>query len=151
MIRIKANDHLTVEGEKRDQIKGDYSLTVDASLHQKLGQSLLVEAGQEVHIKVGDKLVLEAGSEITLKGGGSFVKVDPSGIKLVGPAIKLNAGGSAGSGSGWGGKAPVVPKGVEVVKAPELVDLIKAIPTEKAMEALLKEQGPAQTFFVPSR
>ncbi|MFM5758207.1 type VI secretion system Vgr family protein [Aeromonas hydrophila] len=140
VTRIKANDHLTVEGEKRDQIKADYSLTVDASLHQKLGQSLLVEAGQEVHIKVGDKLVLEAGSEITLKGGGSFVKVDPSGIKLVGPAIKLNAGGSAGSGSGWGGKVPVVPKGVEVVKAPELAELIKAIPTEKAMEALLKEE-----------
>uniref|UniRef100_UPI002B47AB63 type VI secretion system tip protein TssI/VgrG n=1 Tax=Aeromonas caviae TaxID=648 RepID=UPI002B47AB63 len=147
VTRIKANDHLTVEGEKRDQIKADYSLTVDASLHQKLGQSLLVEAGQEVHIKVGDKLVLEAGSEITLKGGGSFVKVDPSGIKLVGPAIKLNAGGSAGSGSGWGGKAPVVPKGVEVVKAPELVELIKAIPTEKAMEALLKEEKPGAFYL----
>ncbi len=147
VTRIKANDHLTVEGEKRDQIKADYSLTVDASLHQKLGQSLLVEAGQEVHIKVGDKLVLEAGSEITLKGGGSFVKVDPSGIKLVGPAIKLNAGGSAGAGSGWGGKAPVVPKGVEVVKAPELVELIKAIPTEKAMEALLKEQKPGAFYL----
>ncbi|MDX7923865.1 type VI secretion system tip protein TssI/VgrG [Aeromonas media] len=147
VTRIKANDHLTVAGEKRDQIKGDYSLTVDASLHQKLGQSLLVEAGQEVHIKVGDKLVLEAGSEITLKGGGSFVKVDPSGIKLVGPAIKLNAGGSPGSGSGWGGKAPVVPKGVEVVKAPELVELIKAIPTEKAMEALLKEQKPGAFYL----
>ncbi|WP_279450285.1 type VI secretion system tip protein TssI/VgrG [Aeromonas hydrophila] len=146
VTRIKANDHLTVEGEKRDQIKADYSLTVDASLHQKLGQSLLVEAGQEVHIKVGDKLVLEAGSEITLKGGGSFVKVDPSGIKLVGPAIKLNAGGSTGSGSGWGGKAPVVPKGVEVVKAPELVELVKAIATEKAMEALLKALEPDSDY-----
>ncbi|TNI70628.1 hypothetical protein CF109_18635, partial [Aeromonas veronii] len=111
-------------------------------LHQKLGQSLLVDAGEEVHIKVGDKLVLEAGSEITLKGGGSFVKVDPSGIKLVGPAIKLNAGGSPGAGSGWAGQAPVTPKGVEVVKAPELVELVKAIATEKAMEALLKEEKP---------
>ncbi|MFB2713701.1 type VI secretion system tip protein VgrG, partial [Aeromonas veronii] len=125
-----------------DHIKADYSLTVDASLHQKLGQSLLVDAGEEVHIKVGDKLVLEAGSEITLKGGGSFVKVDPSGIKLVGPAIKLNAGGSPGAGSGWAGQAPVTPKGVEVVKAPELVELVKAIATEKAMEALLKEEKP---------
>ena len=144
VTRIKANDHLTVNGEKRDHIKADYSFTVDASMHQKLGQSLLVQAGQEVHIKVGDKLVLEAGAEITLKGGGSFVKVDPSGIKLVGPAIKLNAGGSAGSGSGWAGKAPVVPKAVEVVKAPEAVELAKAVPTEKAMEALLKEQGPVE-------
>ncbi len=140
------NDHLTVEGEKRDHIKADYSLTVDTSLHQKLGQSLLVEAGEEVHIKVGDKLVLEAGSEITLKGGGSFVKVDPSGIKLVGPAIKLNAGGSPGSGSGWAGQAPVTPKGVEVVKAPELVELVKAIATEKAMEALLKVLEPDSDY-----
>ncbi|GAB5991521.1 type VI secretion system Vgr family protein [Aeromonas enteropelogenes] len=144
VTRIKANDHLTVEGEKRDHIKGDHSLTVDASMHQKLGQSLLVDAGQEVHIKVGDKLVLEAGSEITLKGGGSFVKVDPSGVKLVGPGIKLNAGGSPGSGSGWAGQAPVVPKGVEVVKAPDAVELVKAVPTEKAMEALLKEQEPVE-------
>ncbi|UAK73213.1 type VI secretion system tip protein TssI/VgrG [Aeromonas enteropelogenes] len=144
VTRIKANDHLTVEGEKRDHIKGDHSLTVDASMHQKLGQSLLVAAGQEVHIKVGDKLVLEAGSEITLKGGGSFVKVDPSGVKLVGPGIKLNAGGSPGSGSGWAGQAPVAPKGVEVVKAPDAVELVKAVPTEKAMEALLKEQEPVE-------
>ncbi|MFM5753898.1 type VI secretion system tip protein VgrG, partial [Aeromonas veronii] len=140
------NDHLTVEGEKRDHIKADYSLTVDTSLHQKLGQSLLVEAGEEVHIKVGDKLVLEAGSEITLKGGGSFVKVDPSGIKLVGPAIKLNAGGSPGAGSGWAGQTPVTPKGVEVVKAPELVELVKAIATEKAMEALLKVLEPDSDY-----
>jgi type VI secretion system secreted protein VgrG len=115
VTRIKANDHLTLEGEKRDQIKADYSLTVDASLHQKIAQALLVEAGQEVHIKVGDKLVLEAGAEITLKGGSSFVKVDPSGIKLVGPAIKLNAGGGAGSGSGWAGKIPIDPKMLQSV------------------------------------
>jgi len=43
------------------------------------------------------------------------VKVDPSGIKLVGPAIKLNAGGSAGSGSGWAGKIPIDPKMLESV------------------------------------
>ncbi|MBW3783695.1 type VI secretion system tip protein VgrG [Aeromonas veronii] len=146
ITRIKANDHLTVEGEKRDHIKADYSLTVDTSMHQKLGQSLLVEAGEEVHIHVGDKMVLEAGSEITLKGGSSFVKVDPSGIKLVGPDIKLNAGGSPGSGSGWAGQAPITPKGVDVVKAPELVELVKAIPTEKAMEALLKELTPDDDY-----
>ncbi|MGY3925740.1 type VI secretion system Vgr family protein [Aeromonas simiae] len=147
VTRIKGSDHLTVEGEKRDHIKGDHSLSVDASMHQKLGQSLLVEAGREVHIKVGDKLVLEAGSEITLKGGGSFVKVDPSGVKLVGPAIKLNAGGGPGSGSGWAGKSPLQPKGVEVVKAPEQVEPTKVIPTEQAMEALLKEEKPAAFYL----
>jgi type VI secretion system secreted protein VgrG len=140
VTRIKANDHLTVDGEKRDQIKGDYSLTVDSSLHQKLGQSLLVEAGSEVHIKVGDKLVLEAGSEITLKGGGSFIKVDPSAVTLSGPGIKLNAGGSPGSGSGWAGKAPMPPKPVAAVPAPAEAEFAPPPPSQLGMEALLKEQ-----------
>ncbi len=108
------NDHLTVEGEKRDHIKADYSLTVDASLHQKLAQSLLVDAGQEVHIKAGNKIVMEAGSDLTLKVGGSFVKLDPSGVTMVGPTIKMNSGGSPGSGSGWAGQMPGLPGGVEV-------------------------------------
>ncbi|VXA79357.1 MULTISPECIES: type VI secretion system Vgr family protein [Aeromonas] len=127
VTRIKANDHLTVEGEKRDHIKADYSLTVDASLHQKLGQSLLVEAGQEVHLKSGNKIVLEAGAELTLKVGSSFVKVDPSGVTLVGPSIKMNSGGSPGSGSGWAGQMPSLPGVVEVV-APPKPPLFKAMP-----------------------
>ncbi|UUT58056.1 type VI secretion system effector VgrG [Aeromonas hydrophila] len=104
------NDHLTVEGEKRDHIKADYSLTVDTSMHQKLGQSWLTQAGQEVHVKAGAKVVLEAGSEITVKVGGCFIKVDGGGVTLVGPTIKMNSGGNAGSGSGWAGK---VPKSIE--------------------------------------
>lgn len=96
---IKANDHLTVEGEKRDHIKGDYSLRVDTDLHQRMGQSLLVEAGQEIHLYAGDKVVLEAGSEISAKVGGSFIKIDPSGVTVLGPTIKLNSGGKPGIGT----------------------------------------------------
>ena len=134
VTRIKANDHLTVEGEKRDHIKADYSLTVDASLHQKLAQSLLVEAGQEVHIKAGNKIVLEAGSELTLKVGGSFVKVDPSGVTLVGPTIKMNSGGSPGSGSGWAGQMPGLPGVVKVPPAPPAT--IPASAIQKSMESM---------------
>ncbi|MGY3958126.1 type VI secretion system tip protein TssI/VgrG, partial [Aeromonas popoffii] len=140
VTRIKANDHLTVEGEKRDQIKADYSLTVDASMHQKLGQSLLVEAGQEVHIKAGNKIVLEAGSELTLKVGGSFVKVDPSGVTLVGPSIKMNSGGSPGSGSGWAGQMPGLPGGVEVPVAPPA--MITALGIQKTMESMMPMAKP---------
>ena len=103
------HDHLTVEGEKRDHIKGDYSLTVDGSQHQKLGESLLVEVGQEIHIKVGEKVVLEADAEMTVKAGGSFVNIAPGGITMVGPAIKLNTGDSPGKGSGWAGQPPKQP------------------------------------------
>ena len=141
------NDHLTVEGEKRDHIKADYSLTVDASLHQKLGQALLVEAGQEVHIKAGQKVVLEAGSELTLKVGGSFIKLDASGLTLVGPAIKMNSGGSPGKGSGWAGKMPGLPGGVANEAAPEAVTLVAAAPTEHTGVAQVNELKPS-TFYL---
>ena len=52
------------------------------------------------------KVVLDAGSEITFKVGGSFVKLDPSGVTLVGPSVNINAGGRPGSGSG---AAPLMP------------------------------------------
>lgn len=141
------NDHLTVEGEKRDHIQGDYSLSVDGSLHQKLGQAWLAEAGQEVHIKSGQKLVLEAGSELTLKVGGSFIKLDASGITLVGGAIKLNSGGSPGNGSGWAGKLPGLPGGITNPAAPEAVALISATPTEQTEAAQVKESNPS-TFYL---
>ncbi|MEQ9842975.1 type VI secretion system tip protein TssI/VgrG [Pectobacterium brasiliense] len=120
VTRVKANDHLTVENEKRDHVKGGLSLTVDASMHQKLGQALLIEAGEEVHVKAGAKVVLEAGAELTLKVGGSFVKIDPSGVTLVGPGIKMNSGGSPGCGSGWAGQLPSLPGTVEVIALPQL-------------------------------
>ncbi|WP_339011990.1 type VI secretion system tip protein VgrG [Aeromonas popoffii] len=144
VTRIKANDHLTVEGEKRDHIKADYSLTMDASLHQKIAQALLVEAGQEIHFKSGQKVVLEAGAEITLKVGGSFVKVDPSGVTLVGPTIKMNSGGSPGNGSGWGGQAPSLPKAVASEPSPEHVTIVPQIATQTSAEALLKALPPME-------
>ncbi|ALP43032.1 type VI secretion system tip protein VgrG [Aeromonas schubertii] len=134
VTRIKANDHLTVEGEKRDQIKADYSLTVDASLHQKLGQSLLVEAGAEVHHKSGMKIVMEAGAELTLKVGGSFVKIDAGGVTVSGGSIKMNSGGSPGSGSGWGGQMPIQPGEVEVVAPPPPMDPVRQVATLKSAE-----------------
>ncbi|TBW48966.1 type VI secretion system tip protein VgrG [Marinobacter halodurans] len=110
---IKANDHSTVDGEKREKVGQDHSFDVTGTLHLKAGTAWLSESGQELHIKAGQKAVIEAGAEITLKGGGSFVKIDPSGVALSGPAINLNAGGSPGSGSGQGAKAPDRPDTLE--------------------------------------
>ncbi|MDX1757884.1 MAG: type VI secretion system tip protein VgrG [Marinobacter sp.] len=106
---IQANDHLTVDGERREQVGQDHSFNVTGTLHLKAGTAWLSESGTELHIKAGQKAVIEAGAEITLKAGGSFVKIDPSGVALSGPAIKLNGGGSPGSGSGQGVQAPGMP------------------------------------------
>ncbi|RHW19527.1 type VI secretion system tip protein VgrG, partial [Pseudomonas jilinensis] len=86
-----------------------------------LGQGQFIEAGQEIHLSSGMKVVLEAGSEITFKVGGSFVKLDPSGVTLVGPSVKINSGGSAGSGSG---AAPKLPGDTAVAESDEAGGLL---------------------------
>ncbi|WP_449285934.1 type VI secretion system Vgr family protein [Marinobacter sp. PE14] len=109
---IKGNDHATVNGEKREKTGKDRSFNVTGTLHLKAGTAWLTDCGTELHIKAGQKAVIEAGAEITLKAGGSFVKIDPSGVAMGGAAIKLNAGGAPGKGSG---------QKVQVPKRPELV------------------------------
>lgn len=74
--------------------------------HIKIGTGQFINVGQEIHLSSGQKVVLEAGSELTLKAAGSFIKLDASGITLVGPIIKINSGGAPGSGSG---AAPILP------------------------------------------
>ncbi len=130
---IKQNQHTTVEGEQRTQIAKDSTLVIDGSHHQKVGSLYALDVGNEVHIKVGQKVVIEAGAELTVKAGGSFVKVDASGVSLVGPGINLNSGGSAGSGSGFSGQMAQLPNGVVSVEPPT--------PTSKvSYQALLKAE-----------
>jgi type VI secretion system secreted protein VgrG len=107
------NDHVTVDGESRQYVKGDSTLTVDGNLHMKQGKALLLDAGNEVHLKAGSKIVIEAGAELTLKAGGSFIKIDASGVSISGAAINLNSGGSAGNGSVASGNMPMLPNGIE--------------------------------------
>ncbi|MFU4023441.1 Rhs element Vgr protein, partial [Pseudomonas aeruginosa] len=85
-----ASDHLTVANDQ----------------HLKIASGQFVEAGQEIHLSSGLKVVLEAGAELTLKGGGSFLKLDASGVTLSGANVRVNSGGSPGSGSG---AAPLLP------------------------------------------
>ncbi|MGO1659863.1 MAG: type VI secretion system Vgr family protein [Marinobacter sp.] len=106
---VKSNDHITVGGEKRQTIGADCSQNVGGTLHQTSGSATLCEAGSEVHHKAGAKVVLDAGAELTISGGGSFLKLDPSGVTLSGPGIKINSGGSAGSGSGQAVGEPILP------------------------------------------
>lgn len=52
----------------------------------------------------------EAGAEVTLKAGGSFVKVDPSGVTVAGPLVRMNSGGNPGNGSAVEARAPDLPE-----------------------------------------
>uniref|UniRef100_UPI003A93136B type VI secretion system Vgr family protein n=1 Tax=Marinobacter sp. TaxID=50741 RepID=UPI003A93136B len=107
---VKNNDHTTIDGEKRQTVGADCSRNIGGTLHQKSGSATLCEAGNEVHYKAGAKVVLDAGVELTIVGGGSFIKLDPSGVTLSGPGIKINSGGSPGCGSGQGAVIPEMPQ-----------------------------------------
>ncbi len=109
LSHVKGNEHRTVDGEQRESVGSDYSLSIGGSLHSKQGKNQLVEAGTEIHHKAGMKVVIEAGAELTLKAGGSFLKLDPSGVTVSGPSVRMNSGGGPGSGSGVAYKVPELP------------------------------------------
>ncbi|QFT24632.1 Phage-related baseplate assembly protein [Pseudomonas sp. THAF187a] len=126
---FKAEEHRTTHADRKTEIKANDHLTVGDSQHIKLGNGQFIQAGQEIHLSSGLKVVLEAGSELTLKGGGSFIKLDGGGVTLVGPVIKINSGGAAGSGSG---AAPVLPGAVR----PADVDVPGALLKQRLREEL---------------
>ncbi|MGM0825034.1 MAG: type VI secretion system Vgr family protein [Pseudomonadota bacterium] len=118
---VDNDDHHTVHGKRFEHTEGQQHLTVQGTLHINAGQAWLSESGRELHIKAGHKVVLEAGNELTLNAGGSFLKLDGSGVTIVGPNVKVNAGGSPGSGSGQAVEAPLLP-GNAVAEGHERID-----------------------------
>ncbi|WPK54939.1 type VI secretion system Vgr family protein [Vibrio fluvialis] len=138
--QIKNNQHLTVGGESRTKIALDQSIEIGGSLHQKVADKTIFDSGNEVHLKAGNKLVLDAGSELTIKAAGSFIKVDGGGVHVVGSAINLNSGGSAGSGSGYGGQVAELPGGVEAQAVPEELQQANTQATQESMSPLLKSR-----------
>ncbi len=103
---VENNDHLHVKGDRMQKIDASTSLTVGKNQDEKVGEKHALEAGKEIHLKAGQTLVIEAGSRLTLKGPGGFIDINSSGINIVGTLVKINSGGSAGSGSGSSPKAP---------------------------------------------
>ncbi len=114
---VHGAEHRTTNGEHRMAIGADCSQVIAGSYHQKVATTTASEAGTEIHHKAGAKVVLDAGTELTIAGGGSFIKLDPAGVTLSGPGIRINSGGSAGSGRGQSALMAGLPQGLEEVKS----------------------------------
>jgi len=119
---LRAEENLTITGERKVEVKPQDHLTVAIDQHVQLGSAQLTRAGREVHLKAGQKMVIEAGIELTLKAGGSFVKLDPGGITISGPLARINAGGAPGRGSGIGIKSPLPPGIADSDRAGEVLE-----------------------------
>ncbi|HET8848659.1 MAG TPA: type VI secretion system tip protein VgrG, partial [Marinobacter sp.] len=140
---IKAADHCTTDGENRLSVGADCSQTVGGTLHQRTARTMASEAGTEVHYKAGAKVVLDAGAELTISGAGSFIKLDPSGVTLSGPGIKINSGGSPGSGSGQRSVMPGMPQMLEAEPA-QVIDPVELaeVPLTRAQYQNLLADAP---------
>ncbi|XXT18673.1 type VI secretion system tip protein TssI/VgrG [Sorangium sp. So ce429] len=98
--RVEGDSHLKVKGSSKQKVEGGQSLTVVGDQQQKVGKKHALEAGKEIHIKSGDKLVIEAAQDLTIKTPGGFMRIDASGVTIKGIVVKINSGGSPGTGSG---------------------------------------------------
>jgi len=65
-----------------------------------------IGAAGEIHLAAGVQVVLEADARLTLKVGPSFIDINPAGIFLVGPQVRINRGGRPASGQGAAPQAP---------------------------------------------
>jgi type VI secretion system secreted protein VgrG len=107
---VGGNDELKLSGALKEDVQGSLSLTVGQDRQVKVSQKDALEAGQEIHLKSGMKVVIEAGMELTLKSAGGFVKIDSTGVTIVGTVVRINSGGAAGSGSGASPESPKDPQ-----------------------------------------
>lgn len=96
---FKADVHDIIHADRKVEVRANDHLTVTNEQHLKLGVGQFVEAGREIHLNAGLKVVIEAGMELTLSAGGHFIKIDASGISLNGAQVRINSGGSPGSGT----------------------------------------------------
>ncbi|MEE2733693.1 MAG: type VI secretion system tip protein TssI/VgrG [Pseudomonadota bacterium] len=106
--------HTTVGNHMNQAVGADQHTTIKQNHHQKIGQNLsqnigqaaqikisgsyVEQAGQDIVLKAGMSLVIQAGVELTLKAGGGLVKLDPSGVTIKGPMVRINTGGAATPG-----------------------------------------------------
>ena len=103
---VANNLNQSVGADQNTIIKQNHNLKVGKNLSQNVGQkaqlkiggSHVEQAGQDIVLKAGMTLVIQAGVELTLKAGGGLVKLDPSGVTVKGPMVRINTGGAATPG-----------------------------------------------------
>ena len=116
----------TVDGAVDVHLKDNRSTKVDGSDFLTVLSGVMVgvegaieaSATEDVKVKSNQKIVLDGSQEVCLKGPGGFVKIDASGVTIVGNLVNINSGGS--------------PSTAATVVIPDPEDAAKAEPTAPA-------------------
>jgi len=99
-------------------IGGSRQTTLSGSEELLIGAHQRVLVNTDSYLKATD-IVLEAGQSLTIKAPGGFIKIDGSGITMVGAVVKINDGGAGGSGTAPVSVEPDAPAKPTLPDAPD--------------------------------
>jgi type VI secretion system secreted protein VgrG len=91
--------HLHVKGDRSQKIDGKQSLTVGGDQQEKVGGNHAVQSLGQMYFGGGTQIVGEA-PDVTIKTPGGFIRLNGSGITIVGTMVDINVSGSPGVGLG---------------------------------------------------
>lgn len=118
--KIKQKLHREITLDASEKIGGKRSLKVTGDDGIEVGGNHSLKSAGKLYLKSEQEIVLEGAIGLTLKVGGNFVKIDPSGVSVVGTLTRINSGGAAGSATPVALAAPEAP--VEADKVQPGVD-----------------------------
>jgi type VI secretion system secreted protein VgrG len=91
--RITKNDHLHVLGASLGLIEGSKSTHIQGNLVVKTDASYSLDVGTGIAVHT-NQISINVDQEISINGPGGFIKIDASGVTIMGTLVKINSGGA---------------------------------------------------------
>src|SRR5271169_88051 len=90
---IKQHDNLHVEGNSRLLIDGDCSIHIKGGCSEQIEGQYSLEATDGLALHAA-KISINVDEFISINGPGGFVKIDASGVTIMGTMVMINSGGA---------------------------------------------------------
>ncbi len=132
----KDESHIEVKLDQLQKVGGSVFTEITSDYGLKVGSNMSQDVGGKLYIKSTGDMVLESTAGITLKCGGNLVKIDPSGVTILGTMVKINSGGAGASGQAVALTAPEEAGTAEKVEPGKDVTYTKAGQTIKALSGI---------------
>ena len=106
-LHVESDQMATIGGELGTKVKkkrscfveGDDYLIVNGGIAMKAGKAILVHSDSRIDVNAeGEVVVGSVAREVCIKGPGGFVKIDASGVTIVGTIVRINSGGTGTEG-----------------------------------------------------
>lgn len=92
---VKESKHSTVALDRMEDTKGNLHLRIEKDVKESVQGRKTSFVLKKYAILNSDGVVVESDTSITLKVKGNFIRIDGSGVTIVGSKVNINSGGSA--------------------------------------------------------